>query len=87
VIVTRITTAMASTWAIVLVPALCLVANHYLSETALTLALSIMAISITQLVLRSGDCDTRAIQRKLDALIKATEDAPDDLVGIEKRAG
>ncbi len=83
-IVCAITTALASPLAIVAVPLACVGAARLLSETALTLVLSIMAISITQLVLRSGDQDTRALQLKLDEMIRATAAADDSLIGIER---
>jgi low affinity Fe/Cu permease len=83
-IVCALTTAMASKAGMIVVPLICVALASILSETELTLALSIAAISITQLVLRSGDNDTRAIQTKLDALIRVS-DAPDDVAGIEHR--
>lgn len=53
------------------------------SVDALTLLLSIAALSFTQLVLLAQASDTRAVQQKLDAIIHGT-DADDQVAGIER---
>lgn len=74
----------AHPWAIVIFPFLCVAWELAgWGELALTLALSILAISTTQLVLSAQEKDTRAIHLKLDALIAGT-DADDDVAGVEK---
>lgn len=54
------------------------------SVAALTLVLSILAITLTQMVLLSQDRITRAEHQKLDAIIAGT-DADDAVAGIEKQ--
>lgn len=49
----------------------------------LTLLLSVLAISTTQLVLLAQDRDTRAVHAKLDAVVRGT-DADDAVAGIER---
>ena len=70
--------------AIVLFPLLC---TAYLvsggSELGLTLVLSVLAISTTQLVLLAQNRESEATQKKLDALLHGT-DADEGLAGIEK---
>lgn len=83
-IVCTVTAVLSSTAAIILVPIACIILRRILPDTMLTLVLSIAALTITQLVLRSGDQDTKAIQTKLDALIRVS-DAPDELAGIERK--
>lgn len=51
----------------------------------LTLALSIIAITLTQMVLASQRRDTMALHAKLDELIHATDTARDDLMKAEKK--
>lgn len=50
----------------------------------LLVVLSVLAISMTQLILMSSDHDTKAMQRKLDELIHATDQADDAVAEIEK---
>lgn len=81
----RIASLFAHPWAIILFPVLCLVwffAGG--GELGLTLFLSILAISVTQLVLLSQDRDTKAIHAKLDALIQGVPGADDNVAGIER---
>lgn len=74
----------AHPWAILLFPLLCLGWMHFGgSELGLTLVLSILAITTTQLVLLAQDRDTKAIHKKLDAIIAGT-DADDEIAGIER---
>jgi low affinity Fe/Cu permease len=54
------------------------------SGDAGTFALSVAAISITQLILLAQDVDTKAIHAKLDELIHGVPDADDGLAGIER---
>lgn len=51
----------------------------------LTLALSVLAITLTQMVLASQRRDTAAVHAKLDELIGATEGARNDLERAEAR--
>jgi low affinity Fe/Cu permease len=51
----------------------------------LTLLLSILAISMTQLVLVSQGNDERAVQHKLDELIVATPEADNGVAGEERQ--
>ena len=81
----RLTDALAHPAAIVGVPLGCWVAYHFLSETALTLALSIIAISATQLILFAANCGERAMHCKVDELIRAIEAADDTLIGLEQK--
>jgi hypothetical protein len=53
------------------------------SVDVLTLVLSILAITLTQMVLASQDSITKAEHAKLDAIIEGT-DADDSLRGIER---
>jgi low affinity Fe/Cu permease len=78
------TDAFAHPLAIVAVPVACWLASRVLSETALTLVLSIVAISFTQLILYASACDDRALHAKVDELIRAIEDADDALIGKER---
>jgi low affinity Fe/Cu permease len=80
----RLTDALAHPAAIVCVPLACWLASLVLSETALTLVLSILAISATQLILYSSACDDRALHAKVDELIRAIEDADNALIGKER---
>lgn len=52
-----------------------------LSVDTLTLALSILAITMTQLVLVGQNQSERAVQRKLDELVHAVPDADDTVAG------
>lgn len=54
------------------------------SDVILTFALSVLAITMTQLLLIAQNKDTKAIQLKLDGLIEASE-AANELAGVEKR--
>lgn len=81
----HLTDALAHPVAIVGVPLGCWVAHHFLSESALTLALSIIAISATQLILFAARRGERALHCKVDELIRAIEAADDDLIGLEQK--
>ncbi len=48
-------------------------------------ALSVFSLTTTQLVLLSQDRDSRALQSKIDELIRAIPDARNDLIGIEAK--
>ena len=52
-----------------------------LDENSLTLALSILALTFTQLVLREQSADTARWDRKMDELIHAVPDADDNVAG------
>ena len=54
-------------------------------EMSLTLVLSVLAISTTQLVLLAQDRDTRAIHAKLDELLRGVPAADEKLAGIERQ--
>lgn len=79
-----ITNALAHPWAIVLVPLACLAACLLLSEIALTLLLSILAISFSQLVLAEAKRGDEALHAKIDELIRAIDTADDSLIGKER---
>ncbi len=49
-----------------------------------TFELSVLALNFSQLILVAGAADTRAIQAKLDELVRALPEASDDVIGIEK---
>lgn len=77
----------ATGWALVLFITLCVVSRLLgLSDVYLTFILSVLAISMSQLIMIAQDKDTKAIQAKLDGLVKASE-APDELAELEKRDG
>lgn len=75
----------AHPWSILLFPMLCVAWLHFGgSELGLTLVLSVLAITTTQLVLLAQDRDTKAIHKKLDELIHGVPDADDKVAGIER---
>jgi low affinity Fe/Cu permease len=47
--------------------------------------LSVFAITMSQFLLRESNCDTVAIQKKLDELVKVNEKADDALIELEKK--
>jgi low affinity Fe/Cu permease len=70
---------------ILLFPALCgvwLLAGGRVD--GLTLVLSVLAISTTQLVLLAQARDTAALHQKVDGLLHGVPDADDALAGIER---
>ncbi len=84
----RVSDVLGHPLAIVAFPVLCglwFVAGG--SMEALTLALSIFAISTTQLILLAQDTDTKAVHAKLDTVIHGVPDADDTLAGIERANG
>jgi low affinity Fe/Cu permease len=48
-------------------------------------ALSVFALTTTQLVLLAQDRDTKALHKKIDELIRALPEARDDLIGLETK--
>ena len=81
----------ATPFAILAIPFACAAWLRVWDEASLTLALSILAITMTQLVLFSQKANDRASKardeardKKIDGLIKGIPDVPDDLMGIEK---
>ncbi|MEO5866932.1 MAG: low affinity iron permease family protein [Sphingomonas sp.] len=54
------------------------------SENALTLALSVLAITLTQMVLNQQKRNEAALHLKIDELILAKQGARDELAGIER---
>jgi low affinity Fe/Cu permease len=77
---------LASWWTIAGVIVFCLVWWILgLSMPALTAVLSVLAITMSQIILREADRDTVAMEKKLDELIRATDKADDALVGLEKK--
>ena len=52
----------------------------------LTLALSVLAITLTQMVLAAQQRDTLALHAKLDELIHATANARDELMKAEQKS-
>lgn len=55
-------------------------------ENSLTLALSILAIALTQMVLNQQRKSELALHLKLDELLFATSEARDEMTEIEKRS-
>ncbi len=76
------TRVLGSWWAIVAVWALCIAWTLAgMPEAELTLALSILALTFTQLVLREQRADTERWDRKMDELIHAVPEADDAVAG------
>jgi low affinity Fe/Cu permease len=77
---------LASWWAIAGVIVFCFLWWLLgLDMQVLLAVLSVLAITMTQIILREADRDTVAMERKLDELIKVTDKADDALVGLEKK--
>lgn len=78
----KVSDAFAHPIAIILVPVLC-AAWLWLGYPVdgLTLGLSIIAISTTQLVLVGQNNSEAAVQRKLDEIVRAVPDADSSLAG------
>lgn len=55
-------------------------------ENSLTLVLSILAITLTQMVLNQQRKSERALHLKLDELVLATSEARDEMAEIENRS-
>lgn len=80
-----IATWFATPWAIVLVAVVAILAKIVgISDGPLTYFLSVLAISMSQFIMIAQDRDTRAMQAKLDGLVKVS-DASNELVEAEKR--
>ena len=56
-----------------------------LSVNTLTMALSILSISMTQLILLAQDRDIKAVHAKIDELVRAVPEADDAVRGIERQ--
>jgi low affinity Fe/Cu permease len=55
-------------------------------QNSLTLILSILAITLTQMVLNQQRTSERALHLKLDELVFATSEARDEMVAIENQS-
>jgi low affinity Fe/Cu permease len=86
-IIVLTTSSLGSRIGLIVVPLMCGAGAWVLTQTALGVALAIVGISITQLILAAGDRDTKAIQAKLDEMIRVTAKADDRLIGIEREDG
>ena len=81
----RVSDWFATPTALVLVPTVCTAWVMWGgSIDALTLVLSVLAISMTQLVLVGQRTGERAMQHKLDELVIAVPDADSNVAGEEK---
>lgn len=56
------------------------------AENTLTLALSILAITLTQMVLNQQRLSERALHIKIDELVFAMKGARDEIAGIENKS-
>ena len=85
------TAEFLSTWAGFLLNNALIVLAWFLvgsdDEPPFTLFLSILAIELTLIVLVGQHRGERAVQEKLDALVRADPDVPDEVAGIEWRNG
>ncbi|UAK25686.1 low affinity iron permease family protein [Sphingomonas nostoxanthinifaciens] len=55
------------------------------AENTLTLALSVLAITLTQMVLNQQRLSERALHMKIDELVFAMNGARDEIAGIERK--
>lgn len=82
----KVAAGFATPLAIVAVVIACVIWLAFgLSVDTLTLALSILSITMTQLILLAQDRDTKAIHAKIDELVRASPEADDALCGIERQ--
>lgn len=79
----RVSQALAHPIAIGLVPVGCIVWLHFGSVNSLTLVLSIVAISITQLVLLGQGREARASKRQMGEIIRSIPDADDAMADAD----
>jgi len=56
------------------------------AENTLTLALSVLAITLTQMVLNQQRLSERALHLKIDELVFAVKGARDEIAGIETKS-
>jgi low affinity Fe/Cu permease len=56
------------------------------AENTLTLALSVLAITLTQMVLNQQRLSERALHLKIDELVFAIKGARDEIAGIENKS-
>ena len=86
VLACRTASWFASPTALLMIPAACVVWILLgASVDVLTLVLSVLAISMTQLVLVSQATGEKAMQHKLDELVVAVPDADSSVAGEERR--